>query len=422
MNKIKRYTLKKIINNASQKSPFYGKLYQKNGALPFQNLPLIEQPAFWKANTLEDNSLLCGPIQGGIVFKSGGTTGNPKFSVYTRKEWEAMTTDFARGLAQNGIKKGDRIANLFYVGELYSSFLFLHEALAHCQVETINFPIAGSAPIEFIMHALQELQINVILGVPTSLMAMADFIERNSLSGLCVQKIHFGGETMYPDQRRRVADIFGGAKIRSVGYASVDAGLLGFADDSCGFNEHRAFMGHNIIEVIDEESGKPIEEMGRPGKLYSTNLTRLLMPIIRYPIGDLGMWTEKARRGDRKFKILGRSEEGARIGPVTVYVEDIMRIISELKKSVEISNFQIVIARNGGLDQLVLKLATSAGVSRKDVDSDFISMLYAQRAMLKMELDRGHIASPRIEWCAASDMEKNSRTGKIRRIIDRRLE
>ena len=48
------------------------------------------------------------------------------------------------------------------------------------------------------------------------------------------------------------------------------------------------------------------------------------MPIIRYPVGDNAVWIEPGR----KLRIIGRAEEGARVGPVTVYYDD-MRLVLE---------------------------------------------------------------------------------------------
>lgn len=51
---------------------------------------------------MHDNRLLTGPMTDGVVFKSGGTTGAPKFSVFTHGEWDAFVTAFGRGMAPNG--------------------------------------------------------------------------------------------------------------------------------------------------------------------------------------------------------------------------------------------------------------------------------------------------------------------------------
>ncbi len=136
-------------------SPFYHNLYENidiHSDWKLSDFPLVDQKLFWKSNTIQDNKLLTAEIIDGIVFKSGGTSGDPKFSVYTKMEWETMTTYFGQHFAQNGLQKGDKIANLFYVGELYSSFIFLSDTIERCPVDVAIFPISGSAPTDFIIN------------------------------------------------------------------------------------------------------------------------------------------------------------------------------------------------------------------------------------------------------------------------------
>ncbi len=51
------------------------------------------------------------------------------------------------------------------------------------------------------------------------------------------------------------------------------AGSIGYADAGCGPGEHRVFDGATLLEILDEETGEPIEETGRPGRIVFTNLT-----------------------------------------------------------------------------------------------------------------------------------------------------
>src|SRR3989338_4729487 len=95
-------------------SPFYRELYKyvaKDCSLT--DLPITEQQDFWTAYG-QNRLLTSAPIEG-IVFKSCGTTGNPKFSVFTSEEWLTFTTEFGRGMARGkSIEPGDRVANIFY--------------------------------------------------------------------------------------------------------------------------------------------------------------------------------------------------------------------------------------------------------------------------------------------------------------------
>lgn len=421
---MKNYPLNTIIANAKALSPFYHQLYRKlseDGPWKLEDLPLIKQKSFWKANQIDNNQLLTDQLNDGIVFKSGGTTGDPKFSAYTKMEWETMTGTFGFHFGENGLKKGDRVANLFYVGQLYASFIFLSDTIERCPVDVTIFPISGSAPADFIVNTLKDFKINVVLCVPTTIMTLADYLHSNQIKGVDIEKIYFGGETMYEDQRNHLKEVFPNVEIRSVGYASVDAGLLGFADDTCDFNEHRQFDQHHIIEIIDEESGKPIKEKGVKGKIYSTNLSRLLMPIIRYPVGDNGYWVEEEGSPNRKFKILGRSEEGARIGPITFYMEDLLHILKEFSHDFRFSNAQMLIQHFDHKDGLIIKLAVEEIPVDETLNQKIIAAIYKERHMFEDEIKKGKVHPVKIEWCHSNDLEINKRTGKLLQIIDKRF-
>jgi len=422
---MKTYPLNNIVATASVLSPFYKKLYQKlniDKQIDLSNLPLVNQDEFWRQNTINNNQLLTEEPSDGIVFKSGGTTGNPKFSVYSKMEWETMCGTFGQYLVNNGINDGDRVANLFYAGELYSSFLFLHDSIERCPANCMLFPISGAASMEFIVHTLIDFKINTLLAVPTTIMALADYIHANNIEGLKVEKIYFGGETMYLDQRKRLSDILKLTQIHSVGYASVDAGLLGFADSTCGFNEHRVFDGYNILEIIDEKTGKPIIEEGVEGKLYTTNLSRLIMPIIRYPVGDNALWTSPPDTKHRKFRILGRSEEGARIGPVSFYYEDLQKILLVFNEDLPISGYQMIIDHINGKDKLTIKIGVEKIPDKIDIWSKrILDRIIDERPAFHEEEENGKVHPIAFEWVHSEELDTNPRTGKLMRIIDNRF-
>lgn len=421
---MKAYPLETVISLARSLSPYYRKLYENvdEDGWTLPDLPPVDQKIFWEHNTIDNNRLLTGDMSNGIIFKSGGTTGNPKFSVYSREEWEAMTGTFGLHLAESGLRSGDRVANLFYAGELYSSFLFLHDSLERCPVELMLFPISGAAPMEFIAREIKDFKVNTLLGVPTQLINLVEYIRNEKIEGISIEKVYFGGETMYEDQRELMREVFPDIKIYSVGYASVDGGLLGFIDEGCGFNEHRVFDEYNIIEIVDEESGEVIEETHREGRILTTNLTRLLMPIIRYPVGDRGIWIEEQGSKNRKFKILGRSEEGARIGVVTMYVDNFLHILHLMKPVFHAANFQMVIDHIGKLDKLTLRIVVEdPGAVQPRWEEKLLQTIFSERPEFKEEIEINGVHPIGIEWIGPDELSVNPRTGKIRRIIDNRF-
>ncbi len=414
------FSLSEIVMHAKERSDFYKHLYQDVYDIELKNLPLVDQSLFWKMNSLTDNHLLTAPLEDAIVFKSGGTTGNPKFSVYTRNEWRAFTQIFGDGMARHAIEPGDRVANLFYAGDLYASFLFIHDSLERASKATVNFPIAGHIQADHLADLIKEFSIQVLAGVPTTIISFAQHFSDQKITIPEVKKILFGGESLYADQREFLKTIFPSAKILSIGYASVDGGLLGYADGSCKPDEHRCFGESTIVEIIDDY-GMPILEMNKIGQLHVTSLTRKLMPIIRYPAGDLAQWTEPVHAKDRRFKIVGRSELGARVGPATIYYDDVYMIIENLRKEFGLRGLQLVTRREDHKDTLILRMMGVDEVEKqKQISPVLIEQLLSQRPMLKELVDDQKIGRPYVEWVNSNQMEVNSRTGKLKRVIDLR--
>lgn len=420
--------LKALVHFVRERSPYYRELYahlpselpESDSAL-IRLLPVIDSKAFWEANTLVDNRLLTGPMDNGIVFKSGGTTGVPKFSVFTKREWNHFCLTFSRGLVAGGLKKGEVVANLFYSGELYASFAFIMKSFESAAVESLQLPIAGATAPHDVIKIMRDLKATTVAGTPTLIVQLAETLvtEKGGLPDL--RRILFGGESLYDDQRERLQEIFPKAQIQSVGYASVDAGLLGYADATCKNDEHRTFGLETIYEILDETTMEPIDAVGVAGKAYVTYLDRRLMPIIRYPVGDRAMWVDaKDSVIDRRFRLLGRSEEAARVGPCSVFYDDVHDVFAAAQKKdlrFSLAGFQLLIRHFDKKDQLVLRLAPShAGLGAHD----WRQTLLAARPMLEEEASRGNIHLPEIEIVGQPELEKNPRTGKLKRVIDLR--
>jgi phenylacetate-CoA ligase len=434
---IKKYTWQEIVEWALKHSSYYKKLYQ--GIFSFEklsNLPIINQDDFWKANTIHDNRVLTSAAPDGIVFKSGGTTGNPKFSVFSREEWSCMVRLFGEGMSRTGILEGDRVGNLFYVGDLYGSFIFIMRSLEEGPVPVLQFPIGGGTPIEVILKTIQDFKLNVLVGPPTTLLSAAAYYSENRsvYPEIRIQKLLYGGESVYQDQREQLQSVFPGVKISSVGYASVDAGLLGYADADCELDEHKSFSKVVILEILDEDTGEPIHEINQPGKLVATSLMRRLMPIIRYPVGDRAEWKEvyHGENQDRKFRLLGRAEDAARVGPLSVYYEDMRSVMEQADPGVQISGFQFMIYHKDRKDGLVVRIAIQPEEDRslqvqekrleklKNAWEKILNCFNQERSAYLIAVERNLIHPMEVEWTTLDKMGVNPRTGKLRRILDLR--
>ncbi len=420
------YPLEIVVATARTLSPFYRRLYQEVPLTGWSlsDLPVVDQQAFWRANcTGRANEVLTGPITGGIIFHSGGTTGAPKLSVYSTEEWRTFTAAFGRGLAANELQDGDRVVNLFFAVDMYASFLFLSGAMEKGPIELLNIPLTGAAAHATIYNALRELGANALIGAPTTLINFAEYVAKQPEGELRVEKLLYGGEAMYPDQMDFLQRVFPGAKVRSVGYASVDAGLLGYQDKGCRAAEHRVFSRETVVELLDEDTGEVIEEVGRPGKVVVTSLFRLLTPILRYPAGDRAEWVEPSGAADRKFRLLGRSQEGGRVGTCSVHVDDVVSVLSAFAKPLGMSNFQMVFTHQDRRDALTLRIVASAGPEAlARATEEIVEAFHAARPLFLAQKLANRIHPLTVEWVQSGQLELNARTGKLKRVIDRRLE
>lgn len=417
---IKTYSVEEIIAYARKHSKYYQELYKGIPEdAPLTDLPLINQNDFWANCDKNGYCVATRPQTDGQIFKSGGTTGDPKYSLYTAEEWQTMCECCGALLARGGLKNGSKVANMFYAGGLYASFLYTYSMLCYCPAKTIVYNLSGNISIEEMAHTILDHQIDCIAGVPSILTKLISYIREQGMSGFAVDTVYFAGETLYHDQRKKICETFGrDIEFRSVFYASNDGGPLGYFTKDCGFNEHRTMDDLTYLELIDPDTDEVITEMNKPGVVYITSLFKTLIPLIRYPAGDMAEYTEPAGIPDRKFRILGRSDVAARAGYVTLYPSDIGNVLKQC--GIDYYSYQIIADRdnNDSKDFFIFRIAVPDG-TKCDTEK-FLETLYVERPLIKDALRDGTLHLPQIEWCKPDDLEYNTRTGKLKVIIDRR--
>lgn len=411
-----------LVEFARRNSPYYQDLYaglRTDKPLLLEDLPIIDHTGFWAANTPRNNQVLTSSQIDGVVFKTGGTTSDPKLTVYTRAELHAMARLQGDGYGQAGLRTGDRVANFFYAGELYASFLFNVLCLQETSVPVVHLPIAGTPSPATMAEMMREHEATVALSTPTTLSQVAAHLVARGEQLPSVHLFLFGGEAFYEDQRPLIAKAFPNAAVRSLGYASVDAGVLAApVQGETDARVHRVHRLQKVLEIVDEATGEPIREPGRAGRLLVTDLVRRLMPVIRYPVGDSAEWVDHE---DRRFRLLGRSEEGARVGPVTVYVEDLRAVVEEVTGDQLIAGIQAVQRRRGSKDELALRIAGE--ISDAEQFAAAVIKRYEElRPMFAQHVRAGLINPLRVEYVPQSELKVNARSGKIVRLIDERLD
>jgi phenylacetate-CoA ligase len=147
------------------------------------------------------------------------------------------------------------------------------------------------------------------------------------------------------------------------------------------------------------------------------------MPIIRYPAGDYAVWLEPQGTPMRKFRLLGRAEEGARLAVVTIRVNDVRALLEAYRRPLGISAFQLLFATENGSDLVTLRLVASAPKADLEAAGSIIlETLGNYYPLLAKMIAAGSVLPSCLEWIATENLLLNPRTGKTLTVVDKRLD
>ncbi|KAK2668457.1 ANL, N-terminal domain [Fusarium oxysporum f. sp. vasinfectum] len=307
----------------------------------------------------------------------------------------------ADGLLHAGLRAGDRVANLFYAGDLYGSFLLRILSVIYLPIPAIQIPIGGLIAPDMTAHLLRTCHATAVLSIITSLVWLASYCRPKQEMFLSVTAIMFGGEPMFDDQVAAVAYLFPNATIRSCVYGSIDARVVAVSAGSSDPAEHIVLSAAAIVEILVDQDGHlvPTEQPDIPGTLV-TNLIRDLTPVIRYPTGDRAEWIDKPAG---IFRLLGCSNYAVRLAPVSLDISHLSQLARAVLKTVAIEAFQVPSPPPAASGDAI------------------IEMLSEQRPMLKKHIEMGLVAPAKVCFKSICDMKANPRSGKLPEVIDLRL-
>nr|WP_256730497.1 AMP-binding protein [Pseudomonas sp. ANT_H12B] len=375
---------------------------------------------YWAgSNDLSHWPVLTGNVDDALVFKTGGSTSQGKLAIYTYSEWQVMVSTFGQSLSSQ-LNDGDRVANLFFSGDLYASFLFIHDSLAHVGRSICEFPFTGHVELDVLADAIAQHRVNVLAGVPAQLLQLAAYLSQHGRVLCGIETLLYGGESLFAPQLAILTEVFPNARIASIGYASVDAGLIGATDRDCALGEHRVFEEHTLLEIVDELTGEVIEECDRTGQLVVTSLTRRLMPLVRYPVGDRACWREPGATPRRKFALKGRSAHSQRIrvGVLSLLTDEISEIVQRIANT---DQWQLLIEQSGCKDILSVKwVPETQSKAIEPVHQALRDALVTHYPTID-GLSRAGQLDLRIVACAATELTLHPRSGKQLRVQDLRM-
>ncbi len=348
-----------------------------------------------------------------IYFKTGGSSGSPKLSIFTYADYELQMKFAAGGLLAAGLDPNkDRCMNLFFAGGLYGGFLSFFSILA--DLRAVQFPMAAEADFKTVGKWIIDQKINVLLGMPTYLWRLMKENEDVLTAYGGIKKIFFGGEHFPPAQRQYLKERFGVECIRSAAYGSNETGPMGFQCSACEGSVHHLHDQLQHLEIIHLEKDQPVP-VGEVGRMLLSSKVRSGQNIHRYEIGDLGRWLPQERcacgRSSPRFELLGRYGDVFKVGTIFLNSKKFEAILSQIPNFV--GPFQICIPTE---EELILKVVHSTTLPTEEIRQFCLS----QYPDLELVVDRDKMLRFSVHQCQTGDLTFALGSGKLKSVVDQR--
>jgi phenylacetate-CoA ligase len=413
--------LKRQVDWVSERSDFYGPRLRKAGvsANQLRDIADVEKIPFTLKNDIRDDQHSRPPFGNNAcedrenwleVHSTSGTTGRSTFTLWSRKDVDTISSQAARALYAMGVRAHDIVHVGFGLG------MFVGGIAAHYGVQRIG---AMSVPIGTTDSAQQveflvDLQPTVIIATPSFGLYLAEVLRKKGivLDDLALRVGVFGGEpgAASAHTRRALEDGLGIKAFDWYGSAEVGPDFGYECDYQRGL--HWA-QDHNLIEVIDPRTQRPVEE-GEVGVLVVTNLSRTAIPLLRYWTNDLVRMTKDpcpcGRQGPRAVGgVLGRSDDMLIYKGVNFYPQQVEHCVRSFRELT--SEYKILLDTDSATanDRCVIQVEIK--------DESQVSATSVQRALdnnLFQELD----FHPSIEVLPEGTLERT--VHKAKRVDDKR--
>ncbi len=197
--------------------------------------------------------------------------------------------------------------------------------------KTIHFRSSADEIIPEII----EFRPKLIVANPSYLRILADTVSRREISEIRPKALLVSGEVLDESTRKYLETIFHCKTFQR--YSVSEVGKIAF---EC---ERRALHVSDslIVEILND--GKP-SPPGEPGKIVVTVLLNDAMPLLRYDVGDVGIWSDSECQCGRSSRVL-RSMEGRQENHLTIESDRFLSplaVLSALHQVADLPRWQVV--------------------------------------------------------------------------------
>jgi phenylacetate-CoA ligase len=341
---------------------------------------------------------------------SSGTTGLPTAVAYTRADLETWTEAMARIVAAAGVTADD-IAHVAFGYGLFTGAFGLHYALE--RVGATVLPVSGGNTQRQV-EIMRYFGSTVLVCTPSYALRIAEVAEQMGVrrGDLKLRLGLFGAEPWSEPMRREIEERLGIVATDNYGLSElIGPGISGECGERSGLHINEDLF---LAELIDPETLEPLPA-GSTGELVLTSLTKEAFPAVRYRTRDITRITTEpcacGRTTARMERITGRTDDMLIVRGVNVFPSQIESVLLEVEGTAP--HYQIVLSRNGSLDEIEVQVEVSEGMF-----ADEARKLYALRDRISHRLSTVLGIGVGVKLAEPRTLERSE--GKAKRVIDNR--
>jgi phenylacetate-CoA ligase len=348
--------LKEFLTRAARNVPYYRDLFARCGfdpsglssaddlgAVPFLTKPLIRE------NTDRLKSDRAGPL---TRFSTGGSTGEPLLFHMGRMRISHDVAAKWRATRWWGVDIGDPEIVLWgspiELGAQDRIRLLRDRILRTRLLPAFEM---SETRMEEYLQSIRRFRPRMLFGYASALARLASFarVRGIPMDDLGARVAFTTGETLYPDQRNIIQEVFG-APVAN-GYGARDAGFIAH---ECPSGSLHISSEHVLVEIVAEDGVRVPN--GTMGEVVVTHLGTGDFPFVRYRTGDFAVLGERGCACGRGLGVLetvyGRSTDFIRTA--TGGVMHALALIYEVREQPGVRTFKFVQAEDYSIElQLV---------------------------------------------------------------------
>jgi len=389
--------LKAAARYACENVPLYRKRFKEAGidCDGIKGLEDLHRLPFTYKTDLRDNypfGMCAVPLNRLVrIHASSGTTGKPTVVTYTKQDLDTWTELMARSYRVCGVGPNDIVQNAYGYG-LFTGGLGFHQGAE--AIGAAILPTGGGNTLRQ-LALMKDMQTTVLACTPSYAVYMGEAALREGYEpkrDFNLKVGMFGAEPWSEEARRNIEDYLGLRAHDVYGLSEIYGPGVGIeCKHQCGLH---VWGDHVIIEVLDPQTGEPLEP-GEFGELAFTTLTREALPMLRYRTRDLGKISvepcECGLNTVRITEIRGRSDDMLIIGGVNVFPSQVESVLFSVPGIGE--QYELVVDRHKTLTRLHVRVEVAKDAAKTEKELDALHKEAASRlqsvlginAMLELE-------------------------------------